>query len=160
MGLPNYGSLGATCQVQVEMDAGLLEHALEGLHQRVRDVYMACFQAVNDELDRHRRAMDVAASTDQHESNSSGQKRADGRTHTKDNLGDNGRPLFSTKAHGDGRENQDVKSGEDGNRDGQPGQTASPRQIDYLHVLAGHSQLRIPRQSPEPAGMAAQRGRR
>ena len=32
MGLPNYGSLGATCHVEVELDAGLLTYDLDGLH--------------------------------------------------------------------------------------------------------------------------------
>jgi hypothetical protein len=41
------------------------------------------------------------------------------------------------KAHGDGREGQDVKPSQDDNQDARHGQTASARQIDYLHVLAG-----------------------
>jgi hypothetical protein len=45
---------------------------------------VACSQAVNDELDRHRQAMDIAAPTNQHEINKSDQKRADGHTHTED----------------------------------------------------------------------------
>ena len=57
MGLPNYGSLGATCHVEVELDAGLLAHDLAGLHRHVRNAYVACSQAVNDELARHLEAM-------------------------------------------------------------------------------------------------------
>ena len=58
MGLPNYGSLGATCHVEVELDAGLLTYDLEELHQHVHNAYVACSQAVNDELARHREAME------------------------------------------------------------------------------------------------------
>ena len=37
MGLPDYGSLGASCHVEVELAPGLLEHDLEGLHRHVRN---------------------------------------------------------------------------------------------------------------------------
>ena len=52
VGLPDYGSLGASCQVEFEADASLLEHDLEGFHARLRDAYIACSQAVHDELAR------------------------------------------------------------------------------------------------------------
>ena len=51
VGLPEYSSVGATCNLEVELDGGLLDD-LEGFHQRVRDTYIACHQAVNDELAR------------------------------------------------------------------------------------------------------------
>jgi hypothetical protein len=52
LGLPEYSSVGATCGVQVELDPALLEHDLEGFHERVRAAYVACHQAVHDELAR------------------------------------------------------------------------------------------------------------
>jgi hypothetical protein len=52
VGLPEYSSVGASCNVAVELDAGLLEHDLDGFHQQVRSAYVACHQAVNDELAR------------------------------------------------------------------------------------------------------------
>ena len=51
LGLPEYSSVGATCNLEIELDAGLLDN-LGGFHQRVRDAYVACHQAVNDELAR------------------------------------------------------------------------------------------------------------
>ena len=53
VGQPDYGSLGATCNVEVELDAALLQNDLDGFHRHVRAVFVACQQAVNDELARH-----------------------------------------------------------------------------------------------------------
>ena len=52
MGLPDYGSLGTFCNVEVEVDGCLIFDDLEGFHQKVRQAYVACAQAVNDELAR------------------------------------------------------------------------------------------------------------
>jgi hypothetical protein len=52
LGLPEYSSVGASCTVEVELDAGLLEHDLASLHERARAAYVACHQAVHDELAR------------------------------------------------------------------------------------------------------------
>jgi hypothetical protein len=53
VGLPDYGSLGASCYVEVELDSALLATDLDGFHQKVRQAYVACHQAVSDELHRH-----------------------------------------------------------------------------------------------------------
>lgn len=52
VGLPDYGSVSATCNVTVELDANLLQADLESFHNRVRGAYVACAKAVNDELAR------------------------------------------------------------------------------------------------------------
>ena len=52
IGLPDYGSLGTTCNVEVEVDGRLIFDDLDGFHQKVRQAYVACAQAVNDELAR------------------------------------------------------------------------------------------------------------
>jgi hypothetical protein len=51
-GLPDFGSVGASCNLEVELDAGLLERDLDAFHARVRGVYVAAHQAVHDELAR------------------------------------------------------------------------------------------------------------
>jgi hypothetical protein len=53
IGQPDYGSLGATCHVEVELDGALIQNDLDGFHRHVRNAYVACQQAVNDELARH-----------------------------------------------------------------------------------------------------------
>jgi hypothetical protein len=52
VGQPDYGSLGASCGVEVELDPTLLRDDLQGFHASVRDAFVACGQAVNDELSR------------------------------------------------------------------------------------------------------------
>lgn len=52
LGQPDYGSLGASCHVEVELDSQLLFQDLEGFQYRVRQAYLACAQAVNEELER------------------------------------------------------------------------------------------------------------
>ena len=53
-GLPEFGSLGASCSVELELDSFLLRHDLAAFHEQVKNAYVACSQAVNDELTRQR----------------------------------------------------------------------------------------------------------
>jgi hypothetical protein len=52
IGLPDYGSVGASCNLEMELDSALLERDLDGFHARVRDAFIAARQAVHDELAR------------------------------------------------------------------------------------------------------------
>jgi len=52
LGLPDFGSVGATCNVSVELDAALLTREPDAFQRHVRNAYAACSQAVNDELAR------------------------------------------------------------------------------------------------------------
>ena len=52
VGLPDYCSVGASCNLELELDTALLEKDLEGFHARIREAYVAAQQAVHDELAR------------------------------------------------------------------------------------------------------------
>lgn len=53
VGLPDYGSLGASCHVEYEADSSQLNGDLEGFQRQVKNAFIACRQAVQDELHRH-----------------------------------------------------------------------------------------------------------
>ena len=61
VGLPDYGSVGASCNLEIELDAGLLEKDLDGFHAQIRGAYVAAHQAVHDELSRLQVPLDASA---------------------------------------------------------------------------------------------------
>ena len=52
-GLENYGSVGSSCNLEIELDNAALDRP-EEFHRRVREAYAACHSAVEDELANHR----------------------------------------------------------------------------------------------------------
>ena len=53
VGLPEFSSVGATCSLDCELDATLLDDDREGFRRRVAAIYDACRQSIDDELARH-----------------------------------------------------------------------------------------------------------
>lgn len=69
IGMPNYGSLGASCHVELELDSQILDRHPENFQQEVERTYAACRQAVREELERAqpplaREASDSAATSE------------------------------------------------------------------------------------------------
>jgi len=52
VGLPDYGSVGASCNLELELDSGLIDKDLDAFHAQIRSAYVAAHQAVHDELAR------------------------------------------------------------------------------------------------------------
>lgn len=50
--MPGYGSAGASCNLELEVDTSLLDADLAGFHDRVKAAYVAAQQAVQDQLQR------------------------------------------------------------------------------------------------------------
>ena len=63
VGLPDYGSVGASCNLEMELDSALLERDLDRFHERVRDAFVAARQAVQDELARVQAPVDFVQPT-------------------------------------------------------------------------------------------------
>ena len=53
VGQPDYGSVGASCHVELELEGSLLQNDPDAFHRHVRTAFVACAQAVNEELARH-----------------------------------------------------------------------------------------------------------
>jgi len=60
IGRPDFGFLGATCNVSFEAGHDLLDGDLADFHQKVKNAFIACRQAVNDELAREQQAETAA----------------------------------------------------------------------------------------------------
>jgi hypothetical protein len=54
VGLPEYSSVGASCNVEVELDSSLLQTDPAAFQAQVRGAFVAARQAVADELERYR----------------------------------------------------------------------------------------------------------
>ncbi len=52
LGQPNYGSTGASCNLEFELDSGQLSQDPGGFQRNLRNAYDACRQAIQDELHR------------------------------------------------------------------------------------------------------------
>ena len=109
IGLPDYGSLGATCNVSFEVGHDLLESDLEGFQCKVKNAFVACRQAVNDELARH-----------QGQAGGNGTNGSQPRSDSANGTPSNGNGHRASNGNGNGG-----------------GQIASEKQMTYARQLAG-----------------------
>jgi hypothetical protein len=109
IGLPEYGSLSATCQVELDTE-NLLQGDLAAFHDRVKQIFAACRQAVNDELARQQPAI-----------------RETGPRSSADGSGNGSKPASAT-----GR----TSNPQNGNRPNSNGFGATTKQLDYVEQLA------------------------
>jgi hypothetical protein len=56
LGLPRYSSVGASCELELELSSTLMDQGTAVFHEHVRRVYSACREAVEDELTRQQTA--------------------------------------------------------------------------------------------------------
>ena len=112
VGTANYGSVGASCNVTFEADHSLLDSDLDAFQQKVKNAFIACRQAVNDQLARELNA-DIGGQTVTANSAIN-----NGVAHTNGSNGHNGN---GAAANGNGQRN---------------GHPASEKQIDYARQLA------------------------
>ena len=116
VGQPDFGSIGATCHVDFEVEQGLLQHDLEAFHRHVRNAYVACAQAVNDELARQE-----GSGTASHQTNGANNGHAAQASHNGNN--------------GNGHANGNSQN-TNGNGSRQTANMASEKQLSYARQLA------------------------
>jgi len=125
LGLPDYGSLGASCNVDIELDAALLQTDPEAFQRHARNAYDACRRAVQEELARHQAA--PATTPTNNPSVTTTSVGGSGNGHSGNGNG-NGHASGNGNGHG---------TGQNGNGRGN-GHPASEKQMTYVRQLAGH----------------------
>ena len=114
IGLPDYGSLGASCATEFEVDSSLLQNDLETFHRHVRHAFAACRQAVQEELARQPQAV------------TSGDSPAASRTSSE----------ASAQAVAGGNGHLQNGTTNVNPRNAQGGHGASDKQVEYIRQLA------------------------
>ena len=123
LGLPDFGSLGASCNLDVELDAALLQADPEALQRHAKNAFDACRRAVQEELARNQAAVTTPA----------GNPSANHPPATAANAGSNG------NGHGGAGNGNGHASGDGSNGNGRSnGHPASEKQMTYVRQLAGH----------------------
>ncbi|MBR9804684.1 hypothetical protein GYB59_24640 [bacterium] len=124
IGQPDYGSLCASCQVDIEIDRILLDGNLSDFHQQVRELFAACQQSVEDQLARQQQEPGAAAAN-----------------------GHNSNGHHSNGHHPNG--NGHARANGNGYRNGHGSRTANGRlatasQVRAIHAIANQQRLNLP----------------
>lgn len=132
LGLPDYGSLGASCNVDIEPDAALLQTDPEAFQRHARNAYDACRRAVQEELARHQAAPSSPLAPANHQPASAASVGGNGNGN-----GHSGTSNGNGNGHATGNGNGQSCNGQNGNGRGN-GHPASEKQMTYVRQLAGH----------------------
>jgi len=117
LGQPEFGSLGASCDVELELDGTLLFHDPDALQIKIRAAYEACERAISEELARQTRHETTPSAQRSGSSNGHGEARGNGHA--------NGAPRNGSAKNGGG-----------------PRQ-ATTSQIRALHAIANRQGLTL-----------------
>jgi len=123
VGLPDYGSLGASCNVELELDAQLLTRDGNLFQQQVRQAFAACSQAVQDELTRQAAANPARA----------GGSNANGTGHSNAHSGASSSPHARNGAPRNGRNRSN-------------GRKATSAQVRAIFAIANREQVDLVRE--------------
>jgi len=140
VGLPDYGSLGASCYVEYEADSTLLTTDLENFQRQVKNAFVACKQAVQDELHRHQTVESVHKAVNNQPLN--GQQRSDG----------NGQ---STGQNRNGNANSHAAVNHPGNQRRSNGRKATTSQVRALEAISHRLQFDLNNWLYEKYGLRA-----
>ena len=117
LGLPDYGSLGASCNVEIELEASLLQTDPEAFQRHARNAYDACRRAVQEELARHQSAPSPTPANHPHATSGSAGGNGNGNGH---HTSGNGTP----------------QNGNGNAPTGSANHRASQKQLDFANQLA------------------------
>jgi hypothetical protein len=134
IGMPNYGSAGASCFIEADVDGSLAPADLSVFQEEVQKAFEACRRAVTDELANHR-----GAACHSNRSNT-----VNGNDLNGNDLNGNGAMTDRLHAPGHGAMNNDPAPAP---------APATERQIKYAHDLA----CQIPRLGSERLGAASEK---
>lgn len=144
LGLPKYGSLGAACHVELELASELLSSDVATFQRHVRNAYIACRQAVEDELAHHRNGVGDDNSRDARQPDSRA-IRSSCEMPDRSSLS-RGRPDQTRHSRNSDQANE---LGPDDDSAPTRGRLASPKQHEYIRRLAnGTRGVGIRRLSP------------
>lgn len=115
-GLPDYGSIGASCHVELELDGQILDGDLDRFRQHVRRAYEACREAVEDELAREGATASLPSNGSH---NGNGHSNGNGHQRTNGNAYPNG-------SNGHQRSN---------------GRSATQSQVRAINAIAGRNRI-------------------
>ena len=121
LGLRDYGSLGASCNVDIELEASLLQTDPEAFQRHARNAYDACQRAVQEELARHQAAPTSTSANHPSAANGGAARNGNGNGHHTNGNG------TSQNSNGNGHTQQPT---------GSPNHRASQKQLDFASQLS------------------------